>query len=303
MSHIYVRKITGSRYSFAGREWWYDFGPEINALNNDAVKKFVAKKQTAFSTLVKSWNDELNTEWVCRIFWAAKMVLTSSLMLQNLEYARSKNLRVCIPYLQYYSLLYSLKALVVVLPSQPWNKGGLIEITHKKTINVACAEIAKLDTKWCGHAGNSSSIKEQILSLKAFREFISYRAPSSAGSLDKYEIDAFPLCKISVELAQMVSELLEESLAKHLSKGYSPRLLEEDLRNVFTTEIENENFLDKEDLYRIGYLFRKYPMPANILHIMSEGHVEDFFGSWCGVDQSGDMFDPDENWGILFDVP
>ena len=48
---------------------------------------------------------------------------------------------------------------------------------------------------------------------------------------------------------------------------------------------------------------RKHPMPTNILHMMSEGHVEDFFGSWLDQEDSEDGFNPDENWRILFDVP
>ncbi len=48
---------------------------------------------------------------------------------------------------------------------------------------------------------------------------------------------------------------------------------------------------------------RKYPLPTNIQHIMSEGHVEDFFGSWCAEEETDDdIFDPDENWYIIFDV-
>jgi hypothetical protein len=36
---------------------------------------------------------------------------------------------------------------------------------------------------------------------------------------------------------------------------------------------------------------------------MSEGHVEDFFGSWCAEeDTDADIFDPDDNWYIIFDV-
>jgi hypothetical protein len=41
--------------------------------------------------------------------------------------------------------------------------------------------------------------------------------------------------------------------------------------------------------------------------MMSEGHVEDFFGSWCNNENKRDQkdgdFNPDENWGIIFDVP
>ncbi len=307
MSHIHVRKIIGDRYHFAGKEWWYAFGPEVEAFDMERVKRFIAKNEATFSRLAKAWNGQSNTEWVCRIFWAAKMILAASVMLENLAYARRKNLKICVPYLQYYSLLYSLKALVVVLPSQRWDNGALIEQKHAKTINVACDEITKLDRRWQREKDGCTSVKRRILRLKAFREFISYRAPSSGGSLEEYGIDVVPLCRVPVELSQMISEVLERSLLKQLPDGYKPELLDGGLANVFSANIDGEHFFDAEDRYRIGYLFRKYPMPTNILHVMSEGHVEDFFGSWCGEkeDESADqdIFDPDDNWRILFDVP
>ena len=63
------------------------------------------------------------------------------------------------------------------------------------------------------------------------------------------------------------------------------------------------SFFDREDWHRIGYLARKHPAPLNILHMMSDGHVEDFFGSWCGEDDDPAAFNPDNDWRILFDVP
>ncbi len=303
MNYIRTRQIITGRFPLADKDWWYDYGTEIRALEEASVKTFVAKRQSVFSKLVKSWNDDLNTEWVCRVFWAAKMIMAASLMLESLEYARDRNLKVSVPYLQYYSLLYSLKALVVVLPGQKWDNGSLIVQTHTKTINVACAEVAKLDKRWINQNAGSDSVKEQILKLKAFRELISYRAPSSGGSFDEYNIDVLDLCKVPVELAQMVSEILGEAIHKNLPQGYKPKLLEDGLESTFLSKIGEHQFWDKEDLYRIDYLFRKYPMPTNILHMISEGHVDDFFGSWCDTDDRDDVFDPDGNCRILFDLP
>lgn len=303
MSQIHVRQIVGTRYSFVGQEWWYEFGSEIKALDEHRIRKFIAAKQEKFATLTKDWNDTLNTEWVCRIFFSAKMILAASLMLQSLEYARKKNLKVSIPYLQYYSLLYSLKALVVVLPEQAWKNASLMTQSHTRTINVACDEIAKLDSRWTHSTDEMQSVKNQIQRLKAFREFVSYRAPSSGGAFEEYGIDVCPLCKTPVELAQMVSEILENSVIKNLPCDYEPRLVDADIEGIFLTRIGQNDFYDGEDHYRIDYLSRKYPMPANILHIMSEGHVEDFFGSWCDEDGRDDVFDPDNDWGIIFDVP
>ena len=303
MSHIHVRKIIGNRYQFAGREWWYTFSPFFDKFDQKLVNKYISNKQCVVAKLAKSWDRNLNSEWTVRVFFSAKMILAASLMLANLEYSRENNLQVCIPYLQYYSLLYSLKSLVFVLPNQNWNNGGIIRQSHMGTINVACDEISKISPIWNKSIGKKTEIKMQILRMKAFREMISYRAPSDGTQHGDYNSDVLSLCKVPVELAQMVSEIFENSLHKHLRKDSTTELNREFLSQVYETEIDEFKFYDREDCYRIDYLFRKYPMPTNILHIMSEGHVEDFFGSWCEDEPKESSFNPDRNWRILFDVP
>lgn len=303
MSHIHIRKIIGSRYQFAGKEWWYAFSPCFDEFDRNLINKYISGKQLAYAKLVKSWNHELNSEWTVRVFFSAKMILAASLMLANLEYAKEKNLQVCIPYLQYYSLLYSLKSLVLVLPEQNWKDSDLISQTHQATVNIACDEIAKVCPSWNKNTESGISVKTQILRIKAFREMISYRAPSNGSQHGDYDFDVLSLCKVPVELAQMISEIFENALHKHLPDGFKPELNRDILAQVHKTEINGFEFNDDEDSYRIDYLFRKYPMPTNILHIMSEGHVEDFFGSWCEHTPKEGSFDPDDNWQILFDVP
>jgi hypothetical protein len=43
------------------------------------------------------------------------------------------------------------------------------------------------------------------------------------------------------------------------------------------------------------------------MHILSEGHVEDFLGSWLPKNDEDidnmDVFNPDNNWRVIFDVP
>lgn len=302
MSHIHTRKVCTGKYPFAGKEWWYEYSSDFHNFEASKIKKYIADRQKSFTKLTKVWDCELNSEWTVRIFFAAKMILAASLKLSALEYARSKNLNICVPYLQYYSLLYSLKSLVLTLPEQKWNNGKLIPQSHKSTINVACDEIAKIDPSWNQGINGQSSVKEKILRVKAFREMISYRAPSNGKKHGDFDFDVFSLCQVPVQLAQMVSEIFEESLIKHLPDDFKPTLNRKDLCSVYHTDIDGFEFFDEEDAYRIDYLFRKYPMPTNILHIMSEGHVEDFFGSWCEDDPKADSFDPDDNWRILFEV-
>lgn len=223
------------------------------------------------------------------------MVLAASVMAQSLRYAEEKNLRSVTSYLSYYTVMHSLRAIAITSPNAGWNNGELLLMTHSKTINVACDEIAHFNRELAGR------VKKAVLHLKAFRELILYRAPSSGDRFPKPDFDIYEYSRYFLEIAQMQSELLEASIEKNVAESFE--LQGEVISYVTDVEIDDVLFHDKEDWYRLGYLARKHPRPVNILHIMSEGHVEDFFGSWCSDDEQPDSFDPDEDWQILFDVP
>jgi hypothetical protein len=67
-------------------------------------------------------------------------------------------------------------------------------------------------------------------------------------------------------------------------------------------EIEGQTFLDRDDMYRVGYLIRKHPRPTSLQMLMTDGHVEDFFGAWCSKKEGQVGFDPDSNPCIIFDI-
>ncbi len=283
--------------TLAGSSWSYDFLyiPEI--YSEEEIEKYVACMQQQVAPLTANWSDELNSEWLVRMFMAARMVLGASIMASSCEYAEENNLRVTIPYLEYYSLLYSLKCFVLTLPYVVWNKGEIIKQTHNKTIRLACDALARLNK------GFAAETEKRIFHAKAVREFISYRAPSSGDSVREKNWDPFSTCRILLELAQLTSEVFEKSLLKRIdNKEYG--VLEKYTEEVFKVQINEVEFFEEEYSYRIGYFMRKYPLPTNISFMMSEGHVEDFFGAWCPDDELEDgMFNPDADWQILFQVP
>ena len=298
MSHILIRKHIDDQISFAGRNWWYSFHILPSLFKKDSIKEYAERLSKTYSKQTKIWNDDLNSEWISRIFLAGKMVLSSSVMLQSLEYAENKNLRIVVTYLEYYSILMALRAMVFTSPLTEWRNGELIKLDHKRTINIAGDILSKLDKKL------AAELRANILHLKAYRELISYRAPSSGDSFPKSKtsIDTRDICQMLVELAQLQSEVLESSVCKNAKGKFTFK--RDFIKQVCHSEIEGNVFWDKEDAYRMHYLRRKYPLPTNICHMMSEGHVEDFFGSWCAKDETdNDVFDPDNNWRIIFDVP
>ncbi len=295
MSHIHIRKLIESRTDYAGRSWSYGFRSIPESCQEDAVAQTCQRLLQGIAPITKDWDDAKNSEWISRIYFAAKMILSSSVMAQSLEFATAKNLRSVTSYLDYYTVLNTLRAILLTNPHVAWNDGALLETTHTKTINVAVGIVSQFDKAIAEEAN------KHITHLKAFRELISYRAPSSGDAFPKPGIDVIGFCRLCAEIAQMQSELLEASILKNAKGTFA--LSTEAIQRICNVEIEGVHFYDKEDSYRMGYLQRKYPLPTNILHIMSEGHVEDFFGSWCAKEEAEGQFNPDDNWRIIFDVP
>ncbi|MGY6039062.1 hypothetical protein [Aeromonas sp. AE23HZ002T15] len=301
MSSIYTAKVLSGRKSFIEREWYYDFRELTHQFNEGNCRKVADSLLDKYEELTKNWNPERNSEWICRTYLSAKMIMTATLQLNAIKYSQEKNLRMVVPYLAYYSLLSLVRAIVYMLPEAEWNNSKLISISHRDAINLAFAHIANFDKS------KSEELKAYCLKAKAYRELLSYKSPSSGdrniGSINNIETISTLLC----EVAQFSSELIEASILEHADEKdfiFSKPVFEK----LYRCQIGGELFLDSEDYYRLDYIKRKYPVAPNILHIITEGHSEDFFGAWIPNDDDEgdcdrDMFDPDRDWQIIFDIP
>ncbi len=296
MNSIVTAKYLSSTSKFAGRNWYYDFRVLNSTFSEDKCANMAQGLAVRYSMLSKAWNEEKNSEWICRTYLAAKMILAASLQLSSRRYARSHNLRSVDPYLAYYAILSLMRAVVFMLPEQGWDDGNIIKLSHKKILNLAMDHIAHFDS------AAAVTIKDAVLKLRAARELISYWHPSSGDYSVEKDIDVETLATLLCEVAQFNSEIMERSIMKRAPEA-SFNFLETYINKLTSVELHGSIFFDREDYYRLDYLRRKYPAPPNIMHIMTEGHVEDFFGSWCSSDEDKNSFDPDTDWQIIFDVP
>lgn len=227
---------------------------------------------------------------------SSKLVMAATLHLNSLSFAKDRNLRVVAPYLRYYAVLSLLRAVCYTLPEHDWADGKLIQISHSAAIDGAVENLRRFNKDI------AETIKNDIRELKAERELISYRAPSSGDDQVAEKNRIFALCTLLAEVAQFNSELLEVSL----SKNADPQafvLFSKDAEKIAGIEIDGHYFGDREDAYRLGYLARKHPYPANVQHLMTDGHVEDFFGAWHAGEDGEEFFDPDRMQDIIFDIP
>ncbi len=282
--------------NLAGRNWNYDFR-EIDATFSEAsCTKVVASLLERYSKLTKAWSPELNSEWICRLFMAAKLTMSSTLHVNAMYFAEDRNLRVVVPYLRYYSVLSLLRAVCYTLPEHEWNDGQLITIPHSKAIDGALEHLRRFDR------AVADTIEAEIRELKAERELISYRAPSSGDDQVSGKNQLFSLCTLLAEVTQFNSELFEFSLLKHADRA-NFRLLSEYAKRIASIEIDGHHFSDREDAYRLEFLARKQPYPVNLKSFMKEGHVDDFFGAWVAGGGANEFFNPDEMQNIIFDIP
>lgn len=292
--------MISSPIKFAGRDWFHDFSIMKEYFEEKDISRYAQRLEQKAAVITKSWNRHLNTEWLIRHYLSLKMIFSASVMLTSHEFAIDKNITIVDGYLQYYSLLSCMRAVMFSNLQQKWNDGELIDSSHTKTINIASDTISLISKK------TASTYKEYANELKSMREIYSYGAPSSGPALlDKISSikseKTVSYCSLLAEIAQMNSEIIEKSIDKHYIGEFA--LTKENVERCFVYTNGDASVLDKEDAYRFGYYYRKYPRPTNILCMVSEGHVEDYFGAWCDPDEKEDAYNPDDNWRVIFPFP
>lgn len=286
-----------SKQKFANRDWHYDFHTLPYAFSDSACRQVAERLQQRYTRLAKQWDSEINSEWTCRLYLAAKLVMSATLHVNSASYAESRNLRVVLPYLHYYSVFSLVRAICYTLPEHEWNDGRLIQIGHETAITGALNHIRRFDVTVAGNIG------DQIRVLKAERELISYRAPSVGDGQLPEKNEIISLCSLLAEIAQFNSELLDCALSRR-GNAASFQLLPDFQEKIASTEISGYYFSDIEDAYRLDYLARKHPRPGHLQGMMREGHVEDFFGAWSSrQDNPVGHFAPDAMQQIIFEIP
>lgn len=277
---------------------YFDYNNFDLHFKKSEVEKAFQSINKNYIEIVKNWDSNLNSQWVARDYIAVKMILATTVLLNSVEYAKEKNLRIVEPYLLYYSLLNCSRAVVLTSPLSEWNNKEIFTMTHKKTINVVGDVIAKFNKK------KSKEIKGTIDWAREYREIFSYKFPANGLTNHNLDIEnVISVCQLLCEIAQFQSKILENLITKRISVEYE---LDWEVLNIgYEYGETNFSFFDEEDGYRLNYITRKQKRPYSLHLTMTEGMVEDFFGAWCPTeeDDSGEQFDPDKNWQIIFPVP
>jgi hypothetical protein len=110
------------------------------AVDGEVIKSRCQALRQKFQRLAPLPN--AHEEWLFRTYAAVKLILAATVMLSSAKYAIAKALRIVEPYLMYYALINTSRALVLVLPEQRWENGRLLdESTHEKTRNLVSDQL------------------------------------------------------------------------------------------------------------------------------------------------------------------
>lgn len=275
--------------------------------SNEELTRYANRQRQKAATLTKNWSKDLLVEWTLRNYLSLKMILASTLLLNSVAYAIDRNLRIVEPYLYYYSLLNTSRALLFSDPTINWMSGKTINEPHAKIITKVFESTRVI----------SLSVAERILDVldetKGYRELFSYRFPANGledvkiqGQLILEYKTVLKYSRLLTEIAQFNSEILDLSGEKNIKDGYNMSKADLEKGFVYTGYVsshdgqEPDSVFDSEDFYRLGYFVRKKVYsPWNIYTCAREGLVEDFFGAWSSEHENDDDFDPCRNIGIL----
>lgn len=291
MNHSELGRITGVRYNYQLLDFYFE---------KTKISRFRQKMLRHYSKITKKWDDNMNAEWIARMYLAGKMIYSATLLLNTSDYCNTKNVVLTDPYLFYYALFCCCRALNFTDPTIDWRDGAIINDKHLKVINNTASFVSRIDTNEAGE------LKDFIIDAKDFRELFSYKFPSDGYQCSPHHShiniwSVKKICTLLCEIAQKSSEIFQSSFEKHCGEkkfGINENILE----SCITYTGHNYEFDDDEDSMRMGYIDRKVNRPFNIQLTMSEGLTDQFFGAWhnkCGNDD----FNPDHRSINIFDLP
>ena len=289
-----IRAATGSGYCIGYR-----------ALRSEAtleqMQNYCKSTKALFVPIAKAFTPDDNSRWLLRHYLAVKFASASALMAGSALYAYEHNLMMAVPYFNYYTLLNACRAYVMTAPQMVWDGQKTVEMTHEKVLNCAADYMRNLDPD------RRMQWRDQMRKYRDQRTLFSYRFPLSGPDfVGRAALDPTPaiaLAQLVAELGALNSECFDAVLEKHVDENIAVSDLDDhDLARLY--KLAGEDEADYADLHRFGKLRRHWRRVSPLHVLVSDGMMDDLFGSWTNPDQEDDDggFNPDEcsNLILLF---
>jgi hypothetical protein len=292
-------------------DYEYDYA-QLNRLSGDVIARYCSSLIQRFK--VRGETPEECEEWIVRTYVALKYLLGASVLLSSAQFAIRTNLRIVQPYLLYYALFNSSRALMLLTPEHLWNDGKILdETTHAKTQAVTHDTLRYLSREM---AERYLEINRRVM---AGRELLSYKFPAEGmnGALASIVADipdVVDVCQFIAEVAELHSECLQTSFRKSLVKASGNRDAILSRAYLYEHKSLDNKIKDADDSARFMQYLRATDRPLSLHLTAHPGLVEDFFGQWCPKDEAAPpaqgtlekvlQYDPDaHDWRIIFDFP
>jgi hypothetical protein len=227
------------------------------------------------------------------------MMIAATVMFSSLKYAHAKGLRIVEPYLSYYALLNTTRALMFCVPHANWNRGELLSANHSKIMNVTTEHLRAIDGDLATRHANLWN------KTRMARELFSYRFPAMGLRGEIRDVmpkwgDVLTHARVVSEIAQVNSECLEGACGCRKLPLDDPAIVEDEnidalLRAFYSYEHKTSSITDDDDYYRLGRIINKGHSPQNIFHLATDGLIEDAFSSWDFATSGMDYSPEDED--------
>jgi hypothetical protein len=271
---------------------------ELTKIEEGSLRNYATKTRALFGPVAKSFDDDKNAEWLIRSYLTLKYVLASTVMGTSANHAEAENLKVTLPYLNYYTMLNCARAFLFTLPCVEWKDEKSVAMTHQNIINTTGEKLRRIDDSV------ASKTKLRLLHGQQQRELFSYRFPASGLSVFGDGLllteDAIETARLLAELAQFNLSCLEAAIRKHTKASFEVGG-QDNLWDLMRYDTKTRELIDDDDYHRVAYFIRKYKYPSELISLATHGLLEDFFGAWTSKDESSEGYDPDEEWNLLLD--
>lgn len=281
---------------FAEKTWDYHFRELPFVFEEKRLKKMIDKYQEHNAKNIKNWNEEKNSEWTCRFFTAAKLLLSATLHINTANIIEDKNLLITSPYLRYYTLLSLFRIVCYTLPELKWEKGKVIRLSHDHSAKHTLDYLEKFDEQI------AKNVKALLKELKNRRELTTYHA--SFFKTDAAENARFvSIFSLLAEIAQFNSEIFETMLNEdETAREADFAVIDNYLEKI--TFLQSENHLGSSD-YELPSIVAKSPKPRSLMSTLKTGYIDSQLNWWAKQDDfnehSAEHFFGDRR--IIFDLP
>ena len=128
-----------------GSDFCYEYEELINVADEAHIRHYCGAMRRLFAPVAKAFTAEDNSRWALRYYLAIKYAMAASLMGGSARYAKAHNLRLAVPYFNYYTVLNACRAFLLTSPLTRWDGRRTVEMTHETIVNRTADELRALD--------------------------------------------------------------------------------------------------------------------------------------------------------------